>query len=249
MPVAAKCSPSRIDHGRASGALEPHTISEGSDFMNHYAITIARGYGSGGRRIGQKLADKLNIDFVDRELLQLASIESGINEALFGQADERVKKAHLLFKNTRRSHLGEVLKPEQSGFISDENLFNFQAKVLHSLIEKESFVVMGRAADFILKDYPNVLKVNIQAPQAFCIKAAMDLMGFSEKEAEVFVEKTDRYRADFYQYYTGRSWNNPANYDLCLNSENFGDDNCIKLIIESAKLKFGPNFVVQEKED
>lgn len=219
-----------------------YTISEGSDSMNHYAITIARGYGSGGRRIGQKLAEKLNIDFVDRELLQLASIESGINEALFGQADERVKKVNLLFRNSHRSHLGEVLKPEQSGFTSDENLFNFQAKVLRSLIEKESFVVMGRAADYILKDYPNVLKVNIQASRAFCVKAAMDLMGYSEKDAEALVEKTDRYRADFYQYYTGRSWTDPTNYDLCLNSETFGDDNCIQLIIESAKLKFGPDF-------
>ncbi|QEY34452.1 cytidylate kinase-like family protein [Caproiciproducens galactitolivorans] len=215
----------------------------------NYAITIARGYGSGGRRIGQKLADKLNIDFVDRELLQLASIESGINEALFGQADERVKKSLLLFKNIRRSsHLGDVLKPEQNGFTSDENLFNYQAKVLRSLTEKESFVVMGRAADFILKDYPNVLSVNIQASQKFCVKAVMDLMGCSEKEAESRIEKIDRYRAEFYKYYTGRNWNNPENFDLCLNSERLGDDNCIRLIIECAKLKFGPDFNKRETE-
>ncbi|XOQ49480.1 MAG: Cytidylate kinase [Eubacteriales bacterium] len=215
----------------------------------NYAITIARGYGSGGRRIGQKLADKLNIDFVDRELLQLASIESGINEALFGQADERVKKSLLLFKNIRKNnHLGDVLKPEQNGFTSDENLFNYQAKVLRSLTEKESFVVMGRAADFILKDYPNVLSVNIQASPKFCVKAVMDLMGCSEKEAESRIEKIDRYREDFYKYYTGKNWNDPENFDLCLNSERLGDDNCIRLIIECAKLKFGPEFNKTEDE-
>lgn len=217
--------------------------------MKHFAITIARGYGSGGRRIGQKLADSLNIDFVDRELLQLASIESGINEALFGEADERIAKPFLLFKNTRKSRVGDVLSPEQNGFISDQNLYNYQAKVLHSLIEKESFVVMGRAADFIMKDYPNVLTVNIQASREFCVKETMRHNGLSEKEAESFVAKTDRYRADFYMYYTGRNWNEPSNFDLCLNSERLGDDNCIRLIIEGVKLKLGPDFTFTEKNN
>lgn len=215
--------------------------------MKHYAITIARGYGSGGRRIGQKLADKLNIDFVDRELLQLASIESGINEALFGEADERITKPLLLFKNSRKSRVGDVLSPEQNGFISDENLYNFQAKVLHSLIEKESFVVMGRAADYIMKDLPNVLTVNIQASHAFCVKETMRKNGLPEREADAFATKTDRYRADFYKYYTGRDWNDPSNFDICLSSERLGDDNCIRLIIESAKVKLGSAFTYQEQ--
>lgn len=209
--------------------------------MKHYAITIARGYGSGGRRIGQKLADTLDIDFVDRELLRLASDESGINEALFGQADERLNKP-LLFKSFHKNRVGEVLSPEQNGFVSDENLFNFQARVLRSLIEKESFVVMGRAANFILKDYPNVLTVNIQAPHPFCVRATMEKNAMPEKEADTFVTKTDCYRADFYEYYTGTKWNDPANFDLCLNSERLGDDNCIRMIVECAKLKWGAGF-------
>ncbi len=208
----------------------------------NYVITIARGYGSGGRRIGKKLADALNIDFVDRELLQLASIESGINEALFQDADERVKVPKFLFKNSRKSHAGKVLSPEQNGFISDRNLFNYQAKVLKSLTKKESFVVMGRAADYILKDEPNVLSVSVQASRLFCVKAVVDLYGLSEREAETVIEKTDRYRADFYRYYTGRDWNDQRNFDLCLNSERLGDDNCIRLIVEAGQLKFGPGF-------
>ncbi len=208
----------------------------------NYVITIARGYGSGGRRIGKKLADALNIDFVDRELLQLASIESGINEALFQDADERVKVPKFLFKNSRKSHAGKVLSPEQNGFISDRNLFNYQAKVLKSLTKKESFVVMGRAADYILKDELNVLSVSVQASRLFCVKAVVDLYGLSEREAETAIEKTDRYRADFYRYYTGRDWNDQRNFDLCLNSERLGDDNCIRLIVEAGQLKFGPGF-------
>jgi cytidylate kinase len=208
----------------------------------NYVITIARGYGSGGRRIGKRLADLLNIDFVDRELLQLASMESGINEALFCEADERVKMPPFLFKNSRKSHVGNVLRPEQNGFISDRNLFNFQAQALKRLMEKESFVVIGRAADFILKDEPNVLSVSVQAPHPFCVKTIMELLGCPEKEAESTIEKIDRYRADFYRYYTGRDWNDQTNFDLCLNSERLGDDRLIKLITEAAKLKFGSVF-------
>lgn len=210
-------------------------------FMN-YVVTIARGYGSGGRRIGKKLADVLNIDFVDRELLQLASIESGINESLFQNADERVKVPTFLFKNSRKSHVGKVLSPEQNGFISDRNLFNYQAEVLRSLTKKESFVVMGRAADYILKDEPNVLSVSIQASRPFCMRAVADLYGLSEKESEVSIEKTDRYRADFYRYYTGRDWNDQRNFDLCLNSERLGDDNCIRLITEAGRMKLGSDL-------
>lgn len=215
--------------------------------MKYFAITIARGYGSGGRRIGQKLAEMLNIDFVDRELLRLASDESGINEALFGQADERLTSPiRLLFKNSRKNRVGEVLSPEKDGFTSDENLFNFQAKVLRSLIEKESFVAIGRAADFILKDYPNVLTVNIQAPHEFCVKETMRINSMTEKEADAFVTKTDRYRAEFYEYYTGVKWSDPTSFDLCLNNERLGDDNCLKMIMECARLKWGSDFITPD---
>ena len=214
--------------------------------MSNFAITIARGYGSGGRRIGQKLADKLNIDFVDRELLQLASIESGINEELFGEADERLTKP-LFFKNLRKSRVGNVLSPEENGFISDQNLYNYQAKVLKGLLERESFVVMGRAADFIFRDFPNVLTVNIQASREFCVKATMQHNDLSERESEAFVAKTDRYRGDFYQFYTGQDWNIPSNFDLCLNSERLGDDNCIRMIVEAAKLKIGSDFTAPKE--
>lgn len=210
--------------------------------MKHYAITIARGYGSGGRRIGQKLADRLQIDFVDRELLRLASDESGINEALFGQADERLRSVNLLFKNFRKNRVGKVLSPEQNGFVSDENLFNFQAKVLRSLIERESFVVMGRAANFILKDSPNVLTVNIQAPFDFCVAETMNVNALPVREAELFVSRTDRYRSDYYEFYTGTRWNDPANFDVCLNSARLGDENCIRMIMRCAQLKWGDAF-------
>jgi cytidylate kinase len=214
--------------------------------MEKYAIAIARGCGSGGRRIGQKLADLLKIDFVDRELLRFASEESGISEALFGRADERITLQSMIFRNLRKGRIGEVRSPEQNGFVSDENLFNFQAKVLRGLVEKESFVVIGRAADFILKDNANVLTVNIQASRAHCVRAMMRLNAFSEKEAENFVNRTNRYRADYYEYYTGENWNDPANFDLSLNSGRLADGGCIRIILAAARAKWGGTFALPE---
>lgn len=214
--------------------------------MKEYAITIARGCGSGGRRIGRKLADLLKIDFVDRELLRLASDESGISETLFGQADERLKMPALFFRTLRKSRVGEVRSPEQNGFVSDENLFNFQAKALRELITRESFVVIGRAADYVLRKEACVLSVNIQAPRLHCVRATMRRSALAEREAETFVTKTDRYRADYYEFYTGQKWNDPRNFDLCLNSARLGDDGCIRMILAAARLRWGGAFVLPE---
>ena len=103
--------------------------------MDNIVITIARQYGSGGKTIGAMLARDLGINCYSREILKMASEESGINERLFGQADERVKIASW-FKVLKKPYEGELLPPESSGFVSDENLFNYQAKVIKDLAEK-----------------------------------------------------------------------------------------------------------------
>ena len=112
--------------------------------MEKYVITIARQYGSGGRTIGEMLADKLGIHFYDKELMKLASEDSGINERLFNTADEKVKQNVFtkMFK-TEKAYTGEVISPESGGFISDDNLFNYQAKVVKELAEKENCVIVG----------------------------------------------------------------------------------------------------------
>lgn len=156
--------------------------------MDNFVVTIARSYGSGGKLIGKALAEDLNIDFVDRELLQLASIESGINETLFNEADEDEKqKTGFIFK--RAAYRGGLITPEEDGFTSNENLFNYQAKVLKQLIKKESFVVMGRAANYVLRNYPNVVSINVQAPHDFLVRTAMEKMKISQKDAERYVSQ------------------------------------------------------------
>lgn len=192
--------------------------------MQKTVITIARSYGSGGRTLGKVLAKRLGVNCYDRELLRMASDESGINEALFGQADERLKKSPLLAIIKREPYKGGIIRPESADFVSDDNLFNYQAKVIKELAAQESCIIIGRCADYILKDEPDVTRLYFYAPLADCISRVMNQVGLSEKEAVKRIEKTDKYRADYYKYYTGNDWNDTRNYDACLNTSSMDYD-------------------------
>ena len=196
--------------------------------MDQYIITIARGFGSGGKTIGFALAKELGIPCYDREILYMASEDSGINASLFALSDEKVTGAfHQLKKG---AYKGDLIPPEDKEFTSNQNLFNYQAKILKELAIKESCIVIGRAADYVLADYPNHLSVNVQASTEDCIKVIMERFNLSHKEALTRIKKTDKHRADFYHYYTGKEWNDPLNFDLTLNTSTFTWEQSIALI-------------------
>lgn len=196
--------------------------------MDNLVITIAREYGSGGHTIGKRLSEKLSIPYYDKDLIKLASEDSGINEALFGLADEKSKAG--LFKKIK-VYDGNVIKPESADFTSEENLFNYQAKVIKELAaEKSPCIIIGRCADFILKDRPNVLRIFIWADREACIKNSMRIFGYDNKEAEKQVEKINRERSSYYKAHTGQEWTDVRNYDLCLNTSQLGFDRCIEII-------------------
>lgn len=199
-------------------------------------ITIARQYGSGGRTIGKMLAEELGIHYYDRELMKLASDESGINEALFAKADEKLKNTSL-FRIAKNVYGGELLPPDSDDFTSTDNLFNYQAKIIRELAQEESCVIIGRCADYVLKDYDNVLSVFIHAPKEFCVEKAGEVMNLSERELERYIAKTDKYRAEYYKYHTGREWTDARNYDLCLNSSKLGYERCVQEIIAYMKVR------------
>lgn len=200
-------------------------------------ITIAREYGSGGRTIGKMLAEKMGIHFYDKELMKLASEDSGINEALFANADETVKNTRL-FKVASNIYRGELIPPESDDFVSTQNLFNYQAKIIKQLALEESCIIVGRCADFILKDYDNVLSVFIHAPHEYCMEQAAKKHSMPSRELEKFILKTDKHRAEYYKYYTGREWTDARNYDLCLNSSKLGYDRCVEEIISYIAVRF-----------
>lgn len=196
--------------------------------MENYVITIARGYGSGGRTVGKMLAEELGIHYYDRELMRLASDESGINEELFVKADEQLKQS-LLYKIARKEYGGELIPPDREDFVSNDNLFNYQAKVIRDIAKEESCVIIGRCADDILKDYDNVIRLYIHAPLDACVKRLQGMMSGSAKELEKKVIETDKRRAAYYKYYTGKTWSDAGNYDLCLNTKNMDFKTCVDI--------------------
>ena len=205
--------------------------------MKNAVITIARQYGSGGKTIAAMLAKDLGINCYGREILKMASEESGINERLFGMSDEKLKHS-VLMKLLKRPYEGDLIPPESSGFVSDDNLFNYQAKVIKELAESEPCVIVGRCADYVLRDFPNVISVFIHADREFCLEQAMERNSMSLKEMQRFIEKTDKYRGDFYKYYTGHEWSDARNYDLCLNSGKLGFKKCVEEIKAYMKVRF-----------
>ena len=209
--------------------------------MNNIVITIARHFGSGGKTIGRMLSEDLGIGFYDRNIIRMASEESGINEALFNQTDEKLQKTPLFFQKGRGEYTGKLITPDSQEFVSDQNLFNYQAKIIRDLSEQESCVIVGRAADYVLKDYPGRISVFIHASREYCIKQAVERQAYVGKDVEKFIEKTDKARSDFYRYYTGQEWTDARNYDLCLNSERLGFEGCRDAIKEYIKIRF-PEF-------
>lgn len=198
--------------------------------MDKMVITIARSYGSGGRTLGKKLAEEYGIKSYDREIIRMASDDSGISEALFGEADESMRRVPI-FKSAGANSDGEVYPPQDPRFTSPENLFRYQAKVIRKLAETESCIIIGRCADYILRDYDNVAKLFFYASEENCITRVINQKKVSSREEAIDrIAKIDRYRANYYKYFTGRDWDNVANYDFCIDTASMDYDKLIRVV-------------------
>ncbi len=210
--------------------------------MKNYVIALTRTCGSGATSIGKGLSEKLDLSLYDKNLLRLAADDSGINEAMFAQVDEHVKNS-ILYRVSKRVYNGELIPPESNDFKSSENLFNYQAKILRELVKKESFICIGRAGDYVLKDYPNLIRIFIYAPLMQRITHEAQRLNITEKEAEKRIIRMDQYRKEYYQYHTGNKWESIYNYDLCLNTGSLTYDQSIDYIVEYLLLK---GFITRE---
>ena len=195
--------------------------------MSHFVISIAREKGSGGYDIAKKLSERLDVPFYDRKLLRIASDVSGINEQLFGEVDERLGK-HEMMRAAEKVYSGEVLPPDSDNYTSQENLFQFQAKIILELAETSSCIIVGRCADFILKGKPYLLRTFIHAPiEARVERVASYSLAWSEAEIKRYIIEQDKHRADYYRFYTGEEWRDACRYDVSLDSAALGADGCV----------------------
>ena len=163
--------------------------------MENYVITIARGFGSGGKTIALELSERLGIPCSETEILDMASDASGINKALFHETDERLR-GNLFAKMLKGIPTKSILSPSEKDFVSDINLFNLQAQIIRSLALSQSCIIVGKCADHVLEYFDNVYRIYIDAPRPACVKSIMDIMCVSEPEANRVMAKTDKYRAD-----------------------------------------------------
>lgn len=209
--------------------------------MNHYVITIGRGYGSGGRTIGRMLSQELGIHYYDKEILKLVSKASGIQEEFFAQTDEKLK-ASTIFKISQNVYRGEKFSNKEEDYVSNANIFHYQARVIEELAKQESFVIIGRCADYVLRNHKNVVRVFVHASMEHCAEAVGKVSSLSGYEIEHFIKKTDSHRAEYYRYNTGNEWSDARNYDLCLCTDTLPVEQCVELIKSYLSIK-GINYL------
>lgn len=205
--------------------------------MDNFVITIARGFGSGGKQIAMQLSERLGIPCYERQILTMASQMSGVDESLFVEADEKIR-GNYLTSILKKEPYSNIVDPKEEEFVSDNNLFNLQAKLIRTLARTQSCIIVGKCADYILKGRDNVISVYIEAPRSACVKSIREKMYVSEERANQLIKRTDKYRANYYKFYTGKDWTNPINYDMTLNSDRIGRDKCVTVIEDYVKIKF-----------
>ena len=207
-----------------------------------YIVTIARRFGSGDGQIAHELSAMLGIPVYDQQILKMAAEHSGLSESLFAKADERLG-SNFLRNRLERFMFSSRLEPSDRYFFSDVNLYHIQVEIIKLLSKSVSCIILGKAANYILRDLPNVASFFVCAPRPCCIKAVMDEMKVDEREAKRMIKKTDKYRSDYYRFYTnGGTWDDPTAYDMIINTDKVGRDKCAALIADCLLRKFGKGF-------
>ncbi len=199
-------------------------------------ITIGREYGSAGREIGRKLAADLGIKCYDKELLALASKESGMCEELFHNHDEKPTNSFLYSLVMDTYSMGY----STSSFIDmplNHKVFLAQFDAIKKLADTESCIIVGRCADYALEEHHNTIKVFIKAQMDAKVARIKRLYGYTDEKAKDLCIKTDKKRANYYNYYSSKKWGDSKSYDLCIDSSILGVDGTVELLKQYIKTK------------
>ena len=203
----------------------PDDTSTDNKLSKHVVITVSREYGSGGRYVGRLIAEKLGIKLYDKEFIEKVAEKTGFSEEYI-ESNEQKRDALAVLNNGFYSE-----------FNNSDELFIEESKLIKEVAEKESCVIIGRCADFILKDMKNVIKVFIYSDMKDKIKRATEIYGLDKSKAEKEIKIIDKQRANHYKYYTEKEWNNSANYDISINSDTLGVEKTAELICQIVEEK------------
>lgn len=203
--------------------------------MSNRIITIEREYASGGREIGQKVAQELGIPFYNREILEMASERCGVSVEYLASAEEAAPKSFLytLMLSSNPTHSIEDNLP-----LSDK-VYIVETNIIRELAEKEDCVIVGRCASYILRDMDRMFSTFIYADKETRVKRAVESYGIEPRRAEAMLRKSDKRRETFYSINTGGNWYDKSNYSLCLNSGVLGIDLCAEMIVNAVKKTVG----------
>lgn len=194
---------------------------------SNLVITIGREFGSEGHEIGKELAKRIGFRLYDKDLLILAAKEMGIDISTAATADEAI---HSRF-------LSPYLTMQRMSVSKSDQLFQAQSKLIHNLAAKGSCILVGRLADYILKDHPNCMKVFIYAPYEKRVALIRDKHHMTEDEARKFVKKMDMARQSYYSYYADGKWNRKEGKDILLNRDTFGVQGCVDILETMARIR------------
>lgn len=188
-------------------------------------ITIAREYGSGGHLLGEMLSKELGIKLYDKEFIGMAAKRSGMDENFIAKNEQSIPSFWLKCIMSKNSE-----QPLEGSLSSDDVLFVAESKIIQELAEKEPCIIIGRCADFILQDYPKVLKVFCYSDIENAVSRCVSEYGIKRENAESEIRRINRNRIHHYEYYTGRKWGEPHHYNLMLNTGTISLETACKLV-------------------
>lgn len=219
--------------------ISPHTPG----IMNkHVTIAIGRQFGSGGREFGRRLAAALNINYYDKELLSSAARRAGLSDEFFERSDER---APGFINGIFSFAMGYAPATFYSGpsAISDDNIYSAQSDFIRSLAAQESCVIVGRTADYVLRDSARVVSIFVHAPMADCVARIMSRNPeISATKARQKAERVNKLRANYYNFYTDKIWGAAASYDLSFDTSLLSMDRLVELAVCYIRMRFPDIF-------
>lgn len=204
--------------------------------MANKIYTIGREFGSGGREVGEKLAAKLGIKLYDKELLQQAAKDSGFCEEIFENHDEKPTNSFLYSLVMDTYSVSGYSAAPFLDMPLNHKVFLAQFETIKKIAEKESCVIVGRCADYALSDNPDCINVFIHADLDVRIKNVSRNLNITENKARDIINKTDKQRASYYNYYTSKKWGDSKSYNLSLDAGKLGTDNCVEMILKFREL-------------